>query len=163
MKKKLTPEDLKLWENIIKDVKPLHKLKPKPIAAPKRESIPQNLIHVRVTKLRSNSPQPMSRKEFRHVEIEARLDMHGMTLNDAYQALERFLKRAQENGYRTVLIITGKGALSSENTLRRQLPRWLEEKPFRDLIVSFSHPVKPQHGGQGAFYVRVKRKPLKLS
>ena len=91
-------------------------------------------------------------------EIDARLDLHGMTLDQAYTALERFLLGSQERGVKTVLVITGKGALSAETTLRSMLPRWLKETPLRNLVSSLHHPAKPQDGGRGAFYVIVKKR-----
>jgi DNA-nicking Smr family endonuclease len=47
--------------------------------------------------------------------------------------------------------------MSSENTLRHQVPRWLKETPLRRLVVSLHHPAKVQDGGTGAFYVEVRR------
>src|SRR5207237_8486169 len=64
--------------------------------------------------------------------IEARIDLHGMTQADAHAALAHFLRRAQNDGARVVLVITGKGArpggdgYSERGVLRRQVPLWLE-------------------------------------
>ncbi len=158
MKKKPPPEDMHLWDIHVKDVKPLRKQKK---VAPK--VVPKEVV-IRPTQKTTSlkkvnvAPQAMSRKDIRGVEIDGRIDLHGMTIAQAEQALERFLRHAQERGYRTVLVITGKGALSAPTTLRKQFPEWLKSSPFRELVISFSHPVKPQHGGEGAFYMRVRRK-----
>jgi DNA-nicking Smr family endonuclease len=160
MKDKLTPEELHLWKLHMKDVKPLSRKVPQPEkpSAPKIR-VPQKPPLKRIAK---SPPSPVSlqafgRKNLRHLKVDARLDMHGMTLEGAYQALEQFLVRAQERGFKTVLVITGKGALSAENTLRHQMPRWLEETHLRHFITGFHHPAKPQDGGPGAFYVGVRR------
>ena len=160
MRRKLTPEEMHLWQSLIKDVKPLPKiskkfeerslskapLSPKPIL----RRIPEGPLPL-------GAPQPFERRKLRHIKIEARLDMHGMTLEEGYGALERFLIQSQDKGLKIVLVITGKGAISVENTLRRNLPRWLEETPLRHLISSYHHPVKPQDGGYGAYYVGIRK------
>jgi DNA-nicking Smr family endonuclease len=164
MKNKLTPEDLHLWHINMKDVKPLQRIKKH--ADEKKQSTalplkPKPALGAPPVKQKIKLPsvpilQPFQRKELRHVEIDARFDMHGMSLAEAYDALEKFLTHAQTRKFKRVLVITGKGAISSENTLRHQLPRWLEEAPLRNLVIGFHYPAKPHHGGHGAYYVRVK-------
>jgi DNA-nicking Smr family endonuclease len=98
--------------------------------------------------------------------IEARLDLHGMTQAEAHAELLRFLHRAQSNGIRTVLVVTGKGSSSSRprdydpdrerGVLRRQVPMWLALPEFRLLVVGFD-AAHAGHGGQGALYVRLRR------
>ncbi|MBL8677413.1 MAG: Smr/MutS family protein [Alphaproteobacteria bacterium] len=98
------------------------------------------------------------RREVRQIRIEAQLDLHGLSLEKAYDVLEQFLKRAQERHFRTILVITGKGSLSEEHTLRHQLPRWLEETPLKSVVSSYHHPARLHHGGAGAYYVRLRKK-----
>lgn len=92
--------------------------------------------------------------------IDARYDLHGMTQRQAHAALNRFLAQAHDRGCRCVLVITGKGqrAPLEERTgvLRAQLPRWLNEAPNRVRVLAVS-PAQPQHGGDGAFYILLKR------
>lgn len=104
------------------------------------------------------------------VEIEARLDLHGMRQDEAHQALRAFLLRAHGRGLRWVLVITGKGGLSSRagdaddgvipvrdrGVLRRNVPRWLAEPDLRTLIVSFTEAAAA-HGGDGALYVHLRK------
>jgi len=164
MNQKLTAEEIRLWKAQLKGVKPLSKTvkEPNVIEEQKQEKKPPlqkpTVKKQLIVSPPSLPPQSFSRKELRHVNIEARLDLHGMTLEGGYQALEQFLRRAQERGFKTVLVITGKGSLSSERTLRHQLPRWLQETPLRSLVSFLHHPAKPQDGGQGAFYVGVRKK-----
>lgn len=163
MKDKLTPEDLHLWRINVKDVKPLQKVKKDSDEKKRVVSTPLSPQSVVTPPVKQKPKPPLTppvlqsfqRKELRHVMIEAQLDLHGLSLEGAYQALEQFLKRAQTRKLKTVLVITGKGAISSENTLRHQLPRWFEEMPLRNLIISF-HSAKQHHGGQGAYYVRMR-------
>lgn len=168
MKRKLTSEDLRLWHSQVKDVIPLSKTEqaseePKLSKPPRPRGRPvEKHLEKRARPL--SPPQAFTRKEFRRVKIEARFDLHGLTLEEGLQALERFLQHAQEKGFKTVLIITGKGSLTSERTLRQQFPRWLQETPLRHFVASFQHPAKQHDGGQGAFYVKVRQgyvKPFK--
>ncbi len=105
-------------------------------------------------------------------EPEARIDLHGETLENARFALLAFLASRRKQGIRLVLVITGKGAspfarhtlhgLTHFNTperegkIRRELPMWLEETQFRIHVVGFQ-PAHPRHGGGGAFYVRLRK------
>jgi len=92
-------------------------------------------------------------------EIDARLDLHGMTQTRAHRALSGFLQRAHSDGLTFVLIITGKGKMGAESergVLRRQVPQWLSLPEFRSLVVGFEE-AHVGHGGEGALYVRIRR------
>lgn len=103
------------------------------------------------------------------IEIEARLDLHGATQSVAHARLIAFLQRSATDGLKTVLVITGKGAsrerVSSAfagrerediGVLRRSVPRWLAEAPLRGLVISYQ-TAAPRHGGDGAFYILLRR------
>ncbi len=163
MTKKLTPEDLHLWKVNMREVKPLHTplphSDPEPLPPP-----PASPLVKTETPLKQQRVTPqiqhlsLNRKEIRRFKYEARLDLHGLALEKGYQVLEKFLSTAQERGIKEVLIITGKGALSETRTFRHQLPRWVEEAPLRNLVLSLHHPAKLQDGGTGAFYLRVRER-----
>jgi DNA-nicking Smr family endonuclease len=89
-------------------------------------------------------------------EIAARLDLHGMDQDRARSALVSFLLRAQEDGARSVLVITGKG-YSGTGVLRRRAPEWLSDPALRTVVAGLS-PADGRHGGEGAFYVALKRR-----
>lgn len=89
--------------------------------------------------------------------IEGRVDLHGMTQDEAYSLLHSFLKRAHAGGVRYVLVITGKGSSSGgDGVLRRSVPAWLSTPAFRPLVSSHDHAAR-HHGGSGALYVRLRR------
>jgi DNA-nicking Smr family endonuclease len=95
--------------------------------------------------------------------IEARLDLHGMTQRQAHGALFAFLRRAQEDGKKLALVVTGKGSgkdardgPSERGVLRRQVPLWLALPEFRSFVVGFDE-AHVSHGGEGALYVRLRR------
>lgn len=163
MKGKLSLEDLRLWQSQLKSVKPLAKtikvLESSPFP---KEFTPSRSPHcsLEVKKGILTPPPPLQqfgRKELRHLKIDGRLDLHGMTIEQGYDALEQFLVRAQKRGFKVVLVITGKGAVSAENTLRRQLPRWIKERHVCHLVSGFHSPAKQQDGGQGACYIGVRK------
>ncbi len=97
------------------------------------------------------------------MEPEARLDLHGMTSENAHARLIGFIQSAHANGLRLVLVITGKGRADAEaiqprrhGVLRHSLPHWLAAPPLagRVLQVASAHQ---KHGGGGAFYVYLRR------
>ena len=102
------------------------------------------------------------------VEIDDRLDLHGRTQSEAHGALLRFLHRAQGNGLRTVLVITGKGHVgdgaSERGVLKRQVPLWLGLPEFRSYVLGLedSHV---GHGGGGQtgcwWWLSRRRAPLR--
>jgi DNA-nicking Smr family endonuclease len=92
------------------------------------------------------------------IEIDGRLDLHGRTQSEAHAALLRFLHRAQGDGARTVLVITGKGgADAGRGVLNRQVPLWLALPEFRAYVLGVE-AAHAAHGGEGALYVRLRRR-----
>jgi DNA-nicking Smr family endonuclease len=92
------------------------------------------------------------------LEIEARIDLHGMTRAAAQDALTSFVAAAADRGQRCVLVITGKGTFSGgPGVLKQEVPKWLNMPPLRERIVAVN-PAQPKHGGGGALYVLLKRK-----
>ena len=161
MRKKLSPEEEALWKANMKGVKPLPKtsrpaVSPKPRPAPR----PSSSRDVRdLSSLRAApSPSPtFGKKTFRRTQAETRFDMHGLSLRTAPDILARFLLEAQNRGVKTVLVVTGKGAIGATNTLRHHLPQWLSEPPLCQLVCAFHHPAKIQDGGVGAFYLEIRK------
>jgi DNA-nicking Smr family endonuclease len=90
------------------------------------------------------------------VSIDARLDLHGMTQEEAHRHLAIFLAHHQRQGARCILVITGIGERTTGGTLRRMTPRWLAEPGNAQRIIGYS-PAQKRHGGEGALYVLLKR------
>ena len=98
--------------------------------------------------------------------IEGRLDLHGMTQEQGHKAVQDFIIQGQAAGKRCVLIITGKGRdaqgqrdplSKGQGVLKRMVPHWLEQKPLAPLILK-TELARPQHGGEGALYVLLRRR-----
>src|SRR5262249_24298693 len=96
--------------------------------------------------------------------IDARLELHGMTQKQAHAALLHFLHQARAQDAKLALVVTGKGmggatgSATERGALRRQVPLWLALPEFRRFIVSFEH-AHDSHGGGGALYLRLRRRP----
>lgn len=162
-------EDKALWQRVTATVRPY--AKPPEKKAQKPPPAPLNrppALPVRAASAAARPPSAPPLPAFDRgwgdklarggTRPEGRLDLHGMTQTEAYAALGRFVRAQQKAGRRTVLVITGKGRAGG-GVLRRLLPLWLEEEPLRGAVVAFT-PARPKDGGEGAFYVRL-RKPKK--
>ncbi len=91
------------------------------------------------------------------MEIEGRIDLHGMKQPAAHSALNGFILRSHDLGRRTVLVITGKGRIGQGGgVLRAEVPNWLNQEPLREKVLAF-FPAQPKDGGGGALYVLLKR------
>jgi DNA-nicking Smr family endonuclease len=162
MRKKREPntEDLHLWWLNTQDVKPLNKpaQKPSEAKAPvKKGNISASKCSLRETaKPLQSSFEVKSRQALRKQNIEAQIDLHGHNHDDAWNELLSFICKAQEKGKRTVLVITGKGSLGSDQTLRVQVPRWLEGPLFSKYVRGYQQSLQ-KDGGAGAYYVHLKR------
>lgn len=177
-KRLLSGEEHALWESVAKSVQPLHKkvraTKADPVdkatavsmslekSSSKSSLQPAAPLRIPRIAAQPTTPPlaPIGRRDRAHLskgrkEIEARLDLHGMTQARAHRALLAFLHRASADGMTFVLVITGKGT-AGEGVLRRQVPEWLSLPEFRGLVVGFEE-AHIGHGGTGALYVRVRR------
>jgi DNA-nicking Smr family endonuclease len=173
--------DAELWARVAGSARPLHKRPtvrkvdlPKP--APKAETKERPpAVKPALKPAPKSTPTPRgealdrgtARKlERGHLAVEARLDLHGMKQREAHAALRRFLKSAQGKGYRHVLVITGKGAVTDtrrsfyeedeRGVLRQAVPHWLTQPDLAPVVVSFA-PAPRRLGGEGALYVRLRR------
>jgi DNA-nicking Smr family endonuclease len=178
-KRSLSEEERALWESVAKQVKPLRKRHraSKPPTAPElaeatvatkpAASLKPQVARPIIPAPRPEPPPlaPIGRRERSQLsrgrkEIDARLDLHGMTQTRAHGRLLTFLQRAHHDGLTFVLIITGKGKVggseAERGVLRRQVPQWLSLPEFRSLVVGFEE-AHIGHGGEGALYVRVRK------
>ena len=99
------------------------------------------------------------------LEIDGTIDLHGMRQVEAHAALSRFIHARVARGDRTLLVITGKGlkkldrdaaVIVEAGVLRSMLPIWLSEPNLAPLVAGWDAAAQG-HGGDGAFYVRLRR------
>jgi DNA-nicking Smr family endonuclease len=173
--RQLTPEELAIWRENNHDTTTLQrpttktKASAEPLAAPPKQAAkpsthaPASNKSSKVsTPKRGNTPLPQlssreAMKRFKqHPEIDATLDLHGLTKLEAYTQVQRFITRQHRAGHRHVTIITGKGRGAEMGVLRSNLPDWLNEPPLRTLISTVTH-ARPEKGGTGVTHVLLKR------
>ncbi|NNU79103.1 DNA mismatch repair protein MutS [Halovulum dunhuangense] len=96
---------------------------------------------------------------------EARIDLHGMTMDRAHDALRSFILSSHARGLRLVLVITGKGRdrpdedwanPARRGVLRNAVPQWLQLAPLSMLVLQIA-PAHIRHGGGGAYYVYLRK------
>ncbi|WP_342077494.1 Smr/MutS family protein [Yoonia sp. SS1-5] len=117
----------------------------------------------------SSAPVKMDHKAFGKMKRgklkpEARLDLHGMVLAEAHPELVRFILGSSAMGRRLVLVITGKGKDRDDGgpiptrfgVLRHQVPQWLSLPPLNAVVLQVT-PAHIRHGGDGAYYVYLRR------
>jgi DNA-nicking Smr family endonuclease len=90
--------------------------------------------------------------------IEAHLDLHGMSQAEAHRELAAFIKLSRDAGRRCVLVITGRGlGPNGPGVLKGLMPRWLEEPELRRHVLAIA-TAQPRHGGAGATYLLLRRR-----
>lgn len=117
---------------------------------------------IKSTETDHRTSQRLKRGKF---PIEGRLDLHGKTQNEAYDSLLNFIPSAYHQGKRCVLIITGKGGrqesgasllTSKIGILKQKTPEWLTTPPLNAYVLKIE-TARPNHGGEGALYVLLRR------
>lgn len=177
-KPKLAPDesDDLIWDQITQDIKKIDKPK-KDLSKPiKSDFVIRNNVNVfeaysgntleeirigQVDNIDYNTVKRFKKGEFR---IEAILDLHGKVSDQAYEEVERFIKRVYQRQLRCVQIITGKGLhresddlFASKGVLKDLVPRWLNSDNIRPLILAFDYS-RPEDGGEGALSILMRRK-----
>ena len=190
-RKNLSSEDTDLWNKVKDTIEPLHD--PTSLSAlldqivsdpPKRQAALLSSVAVKQTvkKTRKLEQAPsihqdraerrspnMDKKNFRKLvqgrkEIDATLDLHGMTSQQAQTRFHTFIHQGSLAGWRLVLVITGKGNKTHMDefnrprtgVLRNSLPDWVRSAALSDKVLQVT-PAQPRHGGAGAFYVYLRR------
>lgn len=171
--RRLTHAEAELWTIVTASVRPF-RVRPAPAVPPSPAETPSISAGPVATTTRLDrpppppqakppaSPQDIDRRERMKIkrgrlDVDAKLDLHGMRQDEAQRALTAFLRRAQSDGAKIVIVVTGKGLTREEGgVLRRVVPMWLQAPNLHDVVVSFGEAAR-HHGGEGALYVRIRR------
>jgi DNA-nicking Smr family endonuclease len=126
---------------------------------PKRKSaLTDSRTFFREAKISSRLPSDnfpsMSRRVRRKFTPEKTIDLHGLTVDEAFPVLLGFFAQCQMNGIRKIIVITG-GNSMKKSVLRDSFRQWAEDS-FGSYIADYSQS-DIRHGGQGAFYVLLKK------
>ena len=133
VKKMLTDEDKALWEAYTKTVTPLNN-------ASRLKNFGRKLI------------KTLSFK--RKAEVPNVLDLHGFTLQEAYDLFNRFLNYHYANNTPRIVVITGKGK-DGKGLLKNEFPKWLENATLKDKIQDIKRPLL---NDGGAFELTLKKR-----
>ncbi len=166
-------EDEQFWRETVKDIRPVKQ--PLPVTAKvAKKRVRSDIMRTVPLKIYSHEPglgttadidrATMRRFKREEFKIEARLDLHGLNEDQAYDAVRRFITDSYLGGKRCVIIITGKGLahpdediFAARGVLRDRVPQWLtNDDNLRPLILSFIHPSE-RLGGRGALYILLRR------
>ncbi len=167
----LKPEDHKLWEHAMENVTHLkqgNKISPN-TQKPFKYTSPVISGQISLETLMPPQFLPTShpssfqvdgalKKKFERgeLEIDGKIDLHGLTLSEAHQKFLSFITRNIKRGARILLIITGKGDGDSKGVIRKNLPLWCEDQILKSHILKITL-AQPKHGGTGAHYILLRR------
>jgi len=95
-----------------------------------------------------------------------KIDLHGLTLNEANERIRKFIINSNERGYKKLLVVTGKGLRSKVyndpyrskdmNTLKHSVPDFIKNDQQLSEIISKISEASMEDGGEGAFYLYLK-------
>ena len=99
------------------------------------------------------------------------IDLHGYTLDQANKTIENFINESYLKKVDKIIVVTGKG-IHSENEknpyvsrdlsiLKYSIPEFILNNKSLMNIISEIQDAKIEDGGKGAFYIFLKKKPIK--
>lgn len=134
------------WLNEVRSVKPL----------PKTHILKKASINKAVNAKAEHKHSKLNwRSDLKNRRFNAVIDLHGMTLDNAFDYLSDIIPEYYHARKRVLLVITGKGSADKPSILKQELPRWLEHGNMANVILE--HRVaSPKDGGSGARYIILK-------
>lgn len=154
-------EDDDIWQEEAKTIKPLKKIKPVMTSTPvvKKPVIRERAFQEPKTEPGKRASGSIPQKRIKQLKqqkipIEATLDLHGMTMIRAHDAVQRFILSAWKNEYRCIEVITGIGKLEGTGQLKRFFPLWIQEPSLNQYILHLE--INPVSRG-GSYLVLLRR------
>ncbi|MBS1104320.1 Smr/MutS family protein [Gluconobacter sp. Dm-62] len=115
-----------------------------PVSPPRSTPRPAELsVGVRAPGLDDTSWKRLSRGQ---MKVDARLDLHGYVVQEAFERLYDFMQRARVRNWRCVEVVTGLGSGETSGLIRRELPLWLQRGDLRSMVLAVVHPHAANHG-----------------
>lgn len=166
----LKPEDIELWAKATHDVQSFGNTRhiaplPPSHKKPSETKISRGTITLETIIPPSIPLHPSSfqmdrslRKKFEsgEMEIDGKIDLHGLTLAEAHHQFIKFITQKVKSGARFLLVITGKGSGQGKGVIRQNLPHWCDDQHIKQHILSIK-TAKPKDGGDGASYILLRR------
>jgi DNA-nicking Smr family endonuclease len=170
--RRLAAEERALWARVIATVRPLHH-KPAEPEAPQPAPEPQTEA-TRKPVARAAAPKPAARTRpgvtldgswdrrlsRGLVQPDFTVDLHGHSLQSAYNHLDHRLEQAVAIGARVLLLITGKPPTerpAERGKIRQAVGDWLAASRHARHIAAV-RGAHPRHGGAGALYIVLRRR-----
>ena len=107
-------------------------------------------------------------KENIEINKVKKLDLHGSSLIEANKIVKRFIIESFNNGYKKLLVVTGKGLRSKSynnpyvseklNVLRYSVPEFIKNDENLNNKISRIAQADIKDGGEGAIYILLKNK-----
>jgi len=169
----LSPEEAELWARVTSTIQPLSREKTRPQLTESERKIPRRITAERPPVRTAEPPlqRPVSaetldgswdrRLRNGSIEPDRVLDLHGMSLDTAWRAIDRSLDQATARGERVLLLITGHhrpGDLPvRRGAIRAAVHDWLAASRHASEIAAVRGAHR-RHGGGGSLYVILRRK-----
>ena len=136
MNSKISDKDKKDWENFIS----------------KNEALP-------------NKDKDNKKEKINKIES---IDLHGYSLDDANLEIRDFITKSYKSGINKIIVVTGKGLHSEHDKdpyvskklgiLKHSVPEYIKNNFELMKIINFMEKAKIEDGGEGAFYIYLKKK-----
>ncbi len=189
-RRRLTPEEIDLWRKVAETAHRFHPERPQ-LPEPKPKPKPIKITQPRIGSFEVGSnarpgyqphrllpgisdqiarqPVQMDKKMFGKMKRgkmlpDGKIDLHGMTQEQAHPALTSFILSSHREGKRLVLVVTGKGKSKADDgpiptrrgVLKHKVPQWLSMAPLSSAVLQVAE-AHLKHGGTGAYYVYLRR------
>ena len=170
MDRKLTDQELRLWRRVARTIQPIrtplpyteHDDRQSETGSEPSGRLASSARTAPVKPVERNRPEFAAQDHSGHrrvrrgrLAIDATLDLHGHTQLTARRALQAFVHQRHEAGDRCLLIITGKGRAGA-SVLRQRFLDWINDPEIRFAVSGYA-PANARHGGDGAYYLLLKR------
>ena len=168
----LSPDEARLWAQVAATIRPLSREKPsspEPLGAeavpPARPKPPLKRVEPRIARAPSiaNNLDGSWDKRLRSgaVQPDRMLDLHGMNLEGAWQAIDHALEQAISAGDRILLVVTGHHRPGTppveRGKIRAAVHDWLAASRHAPQIAAVRGAHR-RHGGGGSLYIVLRRR-----
>ena len=96
------------------------------------------------------------------------IDLHGYSLDDANLVIKDFITKSYKLGINKLIVVTGKGLHSEHDKdpyvskklgiLKYSVPEYIKNNFELMKVINFMEKAKIEDGGEGAFYIYLKKK-----
>ncbi|MCY4336900.1 MAG: Smr/MutS family protein [Litoreibacter sp.] len=179
----LRPDEQDLWSRVTETAEPIKAPQTLFVETPKTATVPpakpalplkpfkvgEKAKPAQTAMPAPQTPVAMDRKTYTKMKRgkitpDAKIDLHGMTQDQAHPALVSTIMNAYASGKRLVLVVTGKGKERDTGgpipvrtgILKHAVPQWLRQPPMAQVVLQVTEASKNM-GGSGALFVYLRR------